>query len=152
MWALHSIHHSDKHVTAATSLLHHPLETLVVYILTLFVLVVLGISVQVILAYAVLSMLHNAFSHANIHIPESVDRVLRFVIVTPDMHRVHHSVLPAETNSNYGFNLAIWDRLFRTYRAQPLAGHSRMTIGVPAFRDVAEARIDRLLTQPFREG
>jgi sterol desaturase/sphingolipid hydroxylase (fatty acid hydroxylase superfamily) len=80
-----------------------------------------------------------------------VDAALRQVLVTPDMHRVHHSVIERETNSNFGFNLALWDRLFGTYRAQPEAGHEGMTIGVEQFRDPAEARLDRMLTQPFRE-
>ena len=77
--------------------------------------------------------------------------VLRSILVTPEMHRVHHSVAPSETNSNYGFNLAWWDRLFGTYRAQPAAGHERMTIGLEQFRDPRELRLDRMLLQPFRE-
>jgi sterol desaturase/sphingolipid hydroxylase (fatty acid hydroxylase superfamily) len=81
-----------------------------------------------------------------------MDRVLRHLLVTPDMHRVHHSVVVAETHSNFGFNLPWWDRLFRTYRAQPEAGHQQMTIGLPEFRHVDEARLDRMLTQPWRNG
>ena len=150
LWALHSIHHSDKHVTAATSLLHHPLETLVVYILTLFVLVVLGISVQVILAYAVLSMLHNAFSHANIHIPESVDRVLRFVIVTPDMHRTHHSVVLAEGNSNFSQIFPWWDWLFGTYKAAPSKPAADLKMGLAEPSIFSRFNLLDLLLQPFR--
>ena len=150
LWALHSIHHSDKHVTAATSLLHHPLETLVVYILTLFVLVVLGISVQVILAYAVLSMLHNAFSHANIRIPESVDRVLRFVIVTPDMHRTHHSVVLAEGNSNFSQIFPWWDWLFGTYTAVPSKHAADLKMGLAEPSVFTHFNLIDLLLQPFR--
>ncbi len=150
LWALHSIHHSDKHVTAATSLLHHPLESLVVYILTLFVLVVLGISVQVILAYAVLSMLHNAFSHANIRIPESVDRVLRFVIVTPDMHRTHHSVVLAEGNSNFSQIFPWWDWLFGTYTAVPSKHAADLKMGLAEPSVFTHFNLLDLLLQPFR--
>lgn len=150
LWALHSIHHSDKHVTAATSLLHHPLETLVAYILTLFVLVVLGISVQVILAYAVLSMLHNAFSHANIHIPESVDRVLRFVIVTPDMHRTHHSVVLVEGNSNFSQIFPWWDWLFGTYKAVPSKPAADLKMGLAEPSTFSGFNLLDLLFQPFR--
>jgi sterol desaturase/sphingolipid hydroxylase (fatty acid hydroxylase superfamily) len=82
--------------------------------------------------------------------PRWLDRILRLIVVTPDMHRVHHSVERAETDSNFGFNLPWWDRLFRTYRAQPQAGHGGMTIGLPIFRDAKELRLDRLLIQPFR--
>jgi sterol desaturase/sphingolipid hydroxylase (fatty acid hydroxylase superfamily) len=90
------------------------------------------------------------FSHGNIRVPARLDGFLRWIVVTPDMHRVHHSILPEETNSNFGFNLPWWDRLFGTYRAAPAKGHLAMTIGIDQFRDAAELRLDRLLTQPFR--
>jgi sterol desaturase/sphingolipid hydroxylase (fatty acid hydroxylase superfamily) len=90
------------------------------------------------------------FNHANAALPGRLDRAVRLLVVTPDMHRVHHSVVRAETDSNFGFNLPWWDWLFRTYRAAPAAGHDGMTIGLPIFRDPGELRLDRLLTQPFR--
>jgi sterol desaturase/sphingolipid hydroxylase (fatty acid hydroxylase superfamily) len=90
------------------------------------------------------------FNHSNASMPGWLDRALRLFVVTPDMHRVHHSILRRETDSNFGFNLPWWDRLFGTYRAQPEAGHTGMTIGIPMFRDPVELRIDRMLTQPFR--
>jgi sterol desaturase/sphingolipid hydroxylase (fatty acid hydroxylase superfamily) len=92
------------------------------------------------------------FNHANATLPEPLDRVLRRALVTPDMHRVHHSVVTAETHSNFGFNLSWWDRVFGTYRAQPEAGHEQMMLGLPDFRADAEARLDRMLTQPWRRG
>jgi sterol desaturase/sphingolipid hydroxylase (fatty acid hydroxylase superfamily) len=92
------------------------------------------------------------FNHANVRMPLALDAALRKLIVTPDMHRVHHSILPNETNSNFGFNLSVWDRLFGTYRAQPEAGHEGMTIGIEQFRDGRELRLDRLLLQPLRDG
>ena len=91
----------------------------------------------------------SIFNHGNLAIPRPVDRALRWFIVTPDMHRVHHSVVVAETNSNFGFNLPWWDRLFGTYRAQPAAGHAGMTIGIEQFRDPGDLRLDRMLIQPF---
>ncbi|MCG8560759.1 MAG: sterol desaturase family protein, partial [Hyphomicrobiales bacterium] len=91
------------------------------------------------------------FNHSNVRLPLRLDRVLRWVVVTPDMHRVHHSVVVRETNSNFGFNLPWWDRLFGTYRDQPAAGHTGMTIGIEQFRDPGELRLDRMLTQPFRD-
>jgi sterol desaturase/sphingolipid hydroxylase (fatty acid hydroxylase superfamily) len=92
------------------------------------------------------------FNHGNVALSPAIDRVLRWLIVTPDMHRVHHSVRPNETNSNFGFNLPWWDRLFGTYRAQPVDGHEGMTIGLDSFRDPAELRLDRMLVQPFMGG
>jgi sterol desaturase/sphingolipid hydroxylase (fatty acid hydroxylase superfamily) len=92
------------------------------------------------------------FNHSNVRIPAGLDRVLRLIVVTPDMHRIHHSVVPRETNSNFGFNLPWWDRLFGTYRAEPAAGQVGMAIGIEQFRDVTEQRLDRMLTQPFREN
>jgi sterol desaturase/sphingolipid hydroxylase (fatty acid hydroxylase superfamily) len=90
------------------------------------------------------------FNHANLKLPEHVDKLLRRLIVTPDMHRVHHSTLKHETNSNFGFNLSCWDKLFGTYIAQPAAGHSEMTIGIAEYQQAAELRIDRILTRPFK--
>ncbi len=91
------------------------------------------------------------FNHGNVRMPAGVERVLRWLVVTPDMHRVHHSILRRETDSNFGFNFPWWDRLLRTYRSQPEAGHDRMTIGIEQFREPKELRLDRMLTQPFRD-
>jgi sterol desaturase/sphingolipid hydroxylase (fatty acid hydroxylase superfamily) len=104
------------------------------------------------MAVVVFEVLLNAtamFNHANGRLPESVDRRLRWLVVTPDMHRVHHSIVMQEMNSNFGFNLPYWDHLFGTYRAQPAAGHDAMTIGLDDFRDRRDARLDRLLLLPF---
>jgi sterol desaturase/sphingolipid hydroxylase (fatty acid hydroxylase superfamily) len=106
--------------------------------------------VVAVILFEVLLNVTSMFNHSNVAMPAWLDRVLRFMVVTPDMHRVHHSVLRHETDSNYGFNLPWWDRLFGTYRPEPEAGQIRMTIGLPSFRDISELRIDRLLTQPFR--
>ena len=104
-----------------------------------------------VLIFEVMLNATSMFGHTNVRIPARIDRVLRWLVVTPDMHRVHHSILSPETNSNFGFNLPWWDRLLGTYRAQPAAGHENMTIGIEKFRDPRELRLDRMLLQPFRE-
>ena len=102
------------------------------------------------LIFEVLLNATSMFNHGNVRIPTGLDRMLRWIVVTPDMHRVHHSILSRETNSNFGFNLPWWDRLFGTYRAQPTAGHDGMTIGIEQFREPRELGLDRMLLQPFR--
>ena len=111
----------------------------------------LGAPAVSVLAFEVLLNATSMFNHGNVRIPPRLDAVLRWILVTPDMHRVHHSLDPNETNSNFGFNLPWWDRLFGTYRPQPAAGHEAMTIGIEQFRDPRELVIDRLLLQPFRK-
>ena len=120
--------------------------------LKLAVVAALGAPALAVLIFEIALNATSMFNHGNVRLPASLDRVLRSVVVTPDMHRVHHSVRPNETNSNFGFNLPWWDRLFGTYRAQPEAGHERMTLGLPAFRDKSELRLDRMLLQPLRSA
>ena len=104
------------------------------------------------LLFEVLLNATSMFNHSNIAMPLWIDRALRWIVVTPDMHRVHHSIVVRETNSNFGFNLPWWDRLFGTYRDQPAAGHEGMMIGIGQFREPEEQRLDRVLTQPFGDG
>src|SRR5207245_9369156 len=101
-------------------------------------------------AAALLPNASSMFNHGNVRIPARLDRYLRWLVVTPDMHRVHHSIVVGETNSNFGFNLPCWDRLLGTYRAQPAAGHEGMTIGIEQFREERELWLDRMLLQPWR--
>jgi sterol desaturase/sphingolipid hydroxylase (fatty acid hydroxylase superfamily) len=110
----------------------------------------LGAPALAVLLFEVLLNATSMFNHGNVRIPLGLDRVLRLIVVTPDMHRVHHSVLVPETNSNFGFNLPWWDRLFGTYRAEPAAGHDAMTIGIEQFREPRELGLDRMMVQPFR--
>jgi sterol desaturase/sphingolipid hydroxylase (fatty acid hydroxylase superfamily) len=112
--------------------------------------IAVGIPVVAVVLFEVVLNATSMFNHGNVAMPPALDRILRRIVVTPDMHRVHHSAIRHETDSNFGFNLPWWDRLFGTYRAQPEAGHGGMTIGLPIFRDARELRLDRLLTQPFR--
>ena len=102
-----------------------------------------------VLAFEILLNATSMFNHGNVRIPATIDRIVRWLVVTPDMHRVHHSIEVSETNSNFGFNLPWWDRLFGTYRAQPEAGHQAMTIGIEQFRSPREGWLDRMLLQPF---
>jgi len=111
----------------------------------------LGVPAVAVLIFEVVLNATSMFNHGNVGIPRRFDRILRGVLVTPDMHRIHHSVIPSETNSNFGFNLSWWDHLFRTYRAEPSAGQDGMTIGIEQFRDPKELRLDRMLVQPFRD-
>ncbi|WP_243634772.1 sterol desaturase family protein [Roseicella frigidaeris] len=151
LWRLHRMHHADLDFDVTTGLRFHPVEILLSMVIKLMVVVALGAPAVAVLVFEVLLNATAIFNHANLRLPERLDRLLRLVLVTPDMHRVHHSVVPRETNSNFGFNLAVWDRIFGTYRAQPAAGHEAMTIGIEQFRDPRELRLDRMLTQPLRE-
>lgn len=150
LWRLHRMHHADTEIDATTGLRFHPVEILLSMAIKLAVVAALGVPPVAVLIFEVLLNATALFNHANINLPRRVDRVLRLVMVTPDMHRVHHSVIPAETNSNFGFNLPWWDRLLGTYRAQPVKGHLGMTIGLERFRDRRELWLDRMLLQPLR--
>ena len=151
LWRLHRMHHADLEFDVTTGNRFHPIEIVLSMVIKFAVVVAVGVPAIAVLVFEVLLNAMAMFNHANIRLPRGVDAALRWLVVTPDMHRVHHSIVARETNSNFGFNLAWWDRLFGTYRAQPEAGHEGMTIGIDAFRDLAEQRLDRMLTQPFRQ-
>jgi sterol desaturase/sphingolipid hydroxylase (fatty acid hydroxylase superfamily) len=150
LWRLHRMHHADLDIDVTTGLRFHPIEILLSMVIKLAVVIALGAPAMAVLIFEVLLNATSMFNHSNIRIPGGFDGVLRWFVVTPDMHRVHHSILAPETNSNFGFNLPWWDRLFGTYRAQPTAGHEAMTIGIEQFRDPRELGLDRMLLQPFR--
>jgi sterol desaturase/sphingolipid hydroxylase (fatty acid hydroxylase superfamily) len=150
LWRLHRMHHADLDLDVTSGARFHSLEIVLSMVLKYGLVVALGAPPLGVLIFEVLLNGTAMFNHANAHIPPSIDRVLRLIVVTPDMHRVHHSVLPAEANSNFGFNLPWWDRLFGTYRDQPEGGHSGMTIGLGQFREPAWQRLDRMLIQPFQ--
>jgi sterol desaturase/sphingolipid hydroxylase (fatty acid hydroxylase superfamily) len=150
LWRLHRMHHADLEFDVSTGLRFHPIEILLSMLIKLTVIAALGAPALAVLIFEVLLNATSMFNHGNVRLPAGLDRVLRWLVVTPDMHRVHHSILARETNSNFGFNLPWWDRLFGTYRAQPEAGHEAMTIGIDEFRDARELGLDRMLVQPFR--
>jgi sterol desaturase/sphingolipid hydroxylase (fatty acid hydroxylase superfamily) len=151
LWRLHRMHHADLEFDVTTGTRFHPIEILLSMGIKLGVIAAFGMPAVAVLIFEILLNATSMFNHGNVRIPLSVDRALRWIVVTPDMHRVHHSVVVRETNSNFGFNLPWWDRLFGTYRDQPAAGHEGMTIGIEQFRDPRELRLDRMLSQPFRE-
>jgi sterol desaturase/sphingolipid hydroxylase (fatty acid hydroxylase superfamily) len=151
LWRLHRMHHADLDIDVTTGARFHPIEILVSMAIKLAVIAAFGIEASATLAFEILLNATSMFNHGNVRMPADLDRVLRWIVVTPDMHRVHHSVVPRETNSNFGFNVPWWDRLFGTYRAAPAAGHEAMTIGISQFRASREQWLDRMLTQPFRE-
>lgn len=150
LWRLHRMHHADTALDVTSGARFHPVEILLSMAIKSAVVVAMGASPLAVLVFEVLLNATAMFNHGNVALPLPVDRVLRWLVVTPDMHRVHHSVLRAETDSNFGFNLPWWDRLFGTYRAQPEAGHDGMIIGLPEFRAPGETRLDRMLLQPLR--
>jgi sterol desaturase/sphingolipid hydroxylase (fatty acid hydroxylase superfamily) len=150
LWRLHRMHHADLAFDVTTGFRFHPIEILLSMLIKLAAVAALGAPALAVLVFEVLLNATSMFNHANVLIPQKLDHVLRWIVVTPDMHRVHHSIRSSETNSNFGFNLPWWDRLFGTYRPQPSAGQERMTIGIEQFRDPRELRLDRMLVQPFR--
>ena len=150
LWRLHRMHHADLDIDVTTGVRFHPFEILISMAIKIAVVVALGIPPVGVFVFEVMLNATSMFNHSNARMPNWLDRVLRLVVVTPDMHRVHHSVVRRETDSNFGFNLPWWDRLLGTYRAQPQAGHLAMTIGLAQFRDPRELRLDRMLIQPWR--
>jgi sterol desaturase/sphingolipid hydroxylase (fatty acid hydroxylase superfamily) len=151
LWRLHRMHHADLDIDVTTGGRFHPFEILISMLIKIATVIAFGIPVVAVVLFEVVLNATSLFYHANVSMPPALDRIFRLLVVTPDMHRVHHSILRRETDSNFGFNLPWWDRLFGTYRAAPEAGHDRITIGLPIFRDPSELRLDRLLTQPFRD-
>jgi len=150
LWRLHRMHHSDLELDVTTGFRFHPIEILLSMGIKLAVVASLGPPALAVLIFEVLLNAISMFNHSNVHIPFGLDRILRWIIVTPDMHRVHHSIYPNETNSNFGFNLSWWDRLLETYCAQPRDGHEGMTIGIEQFRTHRDLWLDRMLIQPMK--
>jgi sterol desaturase/sphingolipid hydroxylase (fatty acid hydroxylase superfamily) len=149
LWRLHVMHHSDLDFDMTTGLRFHPLEIFLSMVIKLVAVLLLGPPATAVLIFEILLNGTSMFNHGNIHIPFGVDKILRLFVVTPDMHRVHHSVIMRETNSNYGFNLPWWDRLLGTYRAQPARGHEGMTIGIGWLREAKRLTLPWLLAMPF---
>jgi sterol desaturase/sphingolipid hydroxylase (fatty acid hydroxylase superfamily) len=151
LWRLHRVHHADLDYDVTTGARFHPLEIVLSMLIKFATIAVLGPPVVAVVIFEVLLNATAMFNHGNIGLPATLDRLLRWVVVTPDMHRVHHSIEDDETNSNFGFNLPWWDRLFGTYRDQPRAGQLGMTIGIRDHADPREvARLDGMLLLPFR--
>lgn len=150
LWRLHRMHHSDQDIDVTTGARFHPLEIWISLWWKIALVLSLGIPMWGVLGFELLLNLSAMFNHSNGKLSARLDAKLRYLIVTPDMHRVHHSTHPQEMHSNFGFFLAIWDHLFASYTHAPREGHRQMRIGLPLFRNVREQWLDKMLTQPFR--
>lgn len=151
LWRLHRMHHADLDFDVSTGVRFHPVEILLSLLIKIAVVAGIGAPAMAVLIFEILLNATSMFNHGNVRMPAALDSTMRWLVVTPDMHRVHHSIDPVETNTNFGFNFAAWDRLFGTYRARPAAGHACMTLGLAQFRNPRELWLDRMLTQPLRE-
>ena len=149
LWRIHRVHHADQEFDVTTALRFHPLEILLSMAIKIAVIMMLGAPPIAVIVFEIVLNATAMFNHGNVQLTAKADRYLRMFLVTPDMHRVHHSVIPQETNSNFGFNLPWWDRLFGTYRDQPEHGHTRMTIGLKEYRTEQDQQLARMLKQPF---
>lgn len=152
LWRIHRVHHADIEFDASTGLRFHAIEILLSQAWKIAVVLALGAPAAAVLAFEIVLNATSMFSHANIHLPGAVDRVVRLVAVTPDMHRVHHSTLMHETDSNFGFNFAFWDRVFGTYRSKPEREHATMPIGLASYRGSEAVRLGWMLQFPFLKG
>lgn len=151
LWRMHRMHHADQDIDVTTGARFHPLEIIVSMWVKVGAITLLGAPALAVVIFEVLLNASAMFNHSNARLPLRADRWLRNVIVTPDMHRVHHSVIEREMHSNFGFFLSVWDRVFATYIAQPQQGHEQMKIGLNQFQRGREQWLDKMLTQPFRE-
>ena len=148
-WRVHMVHHTDEDIDVTTAVRFHPLEIILSLLIKLAAVAAIGAPPLSVLIFEVMLNGASMFNHGNIRIPIYVDRIIRMVLVTPDMHRVHHSVIVRETNSNYGFSFSWWDRILGTYKAQPQEGHDRMKIGLNGYHDDRSLKLSALLMMPF---
>lgn len=152
LWRIHRMHHADQDFDVTTGSRFHPIEIVLSMLIKFSAVLLLGIPIVAIILFEIILNLTAMFNHSNVSLPSSLDKIIRKLVVTPDMHRVHHSVIPSETNSNFGFNLSIWDKLFGTYIAQPSEGHLGMTIGLSEYRDIQVSQaLDNMLLIPFKK-
>ncbi|WP_135385031.1 sterol desaturase family protein [Vibrio tasmaniensis] len=149
LWKLHRVHHADLDIDVTTGTRFHPIEMILSMLIKVSLVIALGVPVIAVVIFEIVLNASAMFNHSNARLPLWIDKRLRKVIVTPDMHRVHHSVIVKETHSNFGFFLSVWDIWFKTYRAQPKLGHDNVQIGVPEIQDGKEQRLDLMLRQPF---
>lgn len=151
LWALHKVHHADRDFDVTTAVRFHPVEIILSMLYKCALVFLLGPTPLAVFMFALLLNLFAMFNHANLRLPISVDKVLRLFVVTPDMHRVHHSTVTKETNSNFGFSIALWDRLFGTYTAQPAAGHDDVVIGLDEYQSEHPNELWWSLALPFHD-
>lgn len=150
LWRLHQVHHSDTGFDATTALRFHPIEILISLVIKAMAIALLGVPPLAVIVFEILLNFSALFNHGNFSLPSVLEKTLRLLVVTPDMHRIHHSVSKEETDSNYGFFISFWDRLFQTYRKESKHNLKLDFIGVEKFRQLSDQRLDRLLFQPFK--
>ncbi len=151
LWRIHRVHHADPDYDVTTGARFHPLEIILSMMIKFSIILVLGPPLVAVILFEVILNGLAMFNHGNVGLPRTVERPLRYLIITPDMHRVHHSIEDDEANTNFGFNLSCWDRLFGTYRDQPRRGHTMMTIGIHQFRSIQQTSlITGMLAMPFK--
>jgi sterol desaturase/sphingolipid hydroxylase (fatty acid hydroxylase superfamily) len=149
LWRFHMMHHADLDCDVTTGLRFHPVEVALSMVIKLAPVAIVGASPAAVVSFEVLLNVTSMFNHSNVQIPTTIDRFLRWIVVTPDMHRIHHSINPLQTNRDFGFNLPWWDRVLGTYLAQPAQGHKAMTLGLEQFRDPARLNFTGILVLPF---
>jgi len=150
LWRLHRVHHADPDIDVTTGIRFHPFEIVLSMAYKMVVVIALGPTAFAVFLFEALLNSMSLATHANLRLPKRIDAAIRLVLVTPDMHRVHHSAERDETDSNFGFNLSVWDRIFGTYRSQPRAGHTGMTIGLSEYPDESPTHFAWSLLLPFR--
>ena len=150
LWRMHAVHHSDVNFDLTTGLRFHPFEIIVSFGIKALLVVLLGASAASVLVFELLLSSASLFTHANVALPRRIERLLRTALVTPDMHRIHHSVSPSEHNTNFGFLIVWWDRWLRTYTAEPHDSHERLRIGLESFREIPQQGVTALLLQPLK--
>ncbi len=148
-WRMHMVHHTDQDIDVTTALRFHPLEIILSMLIKFSAVAAIGAPPLSVLIFEIMLNGATMFNHGNVGIPLPLDRIIRIVLVTPDMHRVHHSVVARETNSNYGFSFPWWDRMLKTYQAQPQDGHYKMKIGLNGYHDDRSLKLSSMLTMPF---
>lgn len=149
LWPFHRMHHTDLHLDVTSGLRFHPIEILISTAIKIAAVITLGAPATAVVIFEIVLNVAAMFTHSNLRLPARLDSLLRAIVVTPDMHRVHHSIEPRETHSNFGFNLSFWDRLFGSYRAQPFRGHDKMELGIAGYQSPKELRLIDMLIHPF---
>ncbi len=150
-WRLHRLHHSDIEYDVTTGVRFHPIEIMLSYLLKLLLILIIGVPVIGVIIFEIILNSAAMFNHGNLKVPVKLDYYLRKIIVTPDMHRVHHSIRQGEMHKNFGFNISIWDHVFKSYKDQPQDGHVDMLIGLDEFRDLKDQTLTNLMQQPFKK-
>ncbi len=150
LWRLHKVHHTDLDFDVTTAIRFHPIEILLSMIYKFIMILIIGVNPVAVILFEIILSSCALFNHSNINIPSLIDKRLRLILVTPDMHRVHHSIIQSETDSNYGFSISVWDRLFSSYIDQPQQGHTNMTIGLANYQDKQDVQLVNILTMPFK--